>query len=65
MPAFVSNAQVIITDNKGITIKTISLTQKGNGQITLAAGTLATGTYFYSLVTDGKKTDTKQMQIVR
>lgn len=65
VPASVSTAQIIITDNKGATIKTINLTQKGNGQVTLSAVSLAAGNYFYSLIVDGKKADTKQMQLVK
>lgn len=65
LPAGVNQAQIIITDNKGTTLKSISLAQKGNGQITLAAGSLAAGSYFYSLWADGKKVDSKQMQIVK
>ncbi len=65
LPASINTAQVLITDNKGVAIKTIVLSQKGNGQVTLAAGSLASGTYFYSLLVDGNKIDTKQMQIMK
>ena len=55
----------MITDAKGSVIKTILLNAKANGQVTLTAGTLATGTYFYTLLTDGRKVATKEMQIIK
>ena len=65
IPASSKSAQLMITDVKGTIIKAIPLTQKGEGNITLRAGTLSQGTYFYSLIVDGKKTDTKQMQMIK
>jgi hypothetical protein len=37
------------------------LKNPGVGQITLSAGELPSGTYFYTLITDDGKVDTKQM----
>ena len=65
LPSWVKEAQLIITDAKGRNLKVINLNGKLKGQVTLSSGTLAPGTYFYSLVTNGKKADTKQMQIIR
>ncbi len=65
IPASSKSAQLMITDVKGTIIKSIPLTQKGEGNITLRAGTLSQGSYFYSLIVDGKKTDTKQMQMIK
>lgn len=65
LPSTVRNAQLTITDAKGVVIKTMNLNAKSIGQVTLSAGTLATGTYFYTLITDGKKVETKEMQIVK
>ena len=65
LPQSVKVAQMVITDSRGSIIKTIVLNAKNIGQVTLSAGTLATGSYFYSLLVDGVKFDTKEMQIVK
>lgn len=65
LPQSVKVAQMVITDSRGSIIKTIVLNAKNSGQVTLSAGTLATGSYFYSLLVDGVKFDTKEMQIVK
>ena len=65
LPSTVKEAQIIITDSKGTNLKSIKLSGKPIGQVTLSAGTLAPGTYFYTLIADSKKADTKEMQIVR
>jgi hypothetical protein len=50
---------------KGQVIKTTMLNGKGGGQVTLNAGTLAQGSYNYSLWIGNEQVDTKQMLIVR
>lgn len=65
LPADVKAAMLTITASNGTVVKNISLTTKGNGSITLNAGTLAAGTYIYSLMADGKMTDNKQMVVTR
>lgn len=65
IPADVQNAQITITDIKGTTLKAIPLNNKGTGQVSIAAGTLMSGTYIYSLVVDGKKIDSKQMVLTK
>lgn len=65
LPASVKAAQMTITDSKGTVIKSFNLNAKGIGQVTLSAGTLSAGSYFYSLITDGRKVATKEMQIIK
>ena len=65
LPSSVKSSQLMITDTKGSVLKSFTLQGKANGQVTLTAGALATGTYFYTLVTDGRKAATKEMQIVK
>jgi hypothetical protein len=45
--------------------KTYPLTQKGNGQLSVKAGELSAGTYYYVLRVDGVKVDSKQMVLVK
>lgn len=65
IPAAVTNAQIVVTNTAGSTVKTFSLTDKGAGVVTINAGELAAGSYHYTLVADGKKVDSKQMILVK
>jgi hypothetical protein len=56
---------VVVTNSKGQVLKTIALSSRGDGQVSLQAGNLPAGTYTYSLWIDGRQADTKQMIIVR
>ena len=55
----------MITTANGQTLKNILLIQRGSGQTTISAGTLAAGNYFYNLIIDGKRTATKQMTLTK
>jgi len=63
LPNEISGASIVISDMKGKTIKTISLNAKGIGQININTGLLASGTYSYTLLVDGKKVDTRLMVV--
>lgn len=65
LPVNVNNAQLIISTNAGKTINTIKLNGKTQGQVTIDAGTLSPGTYYYSLLVNGNRADTKKMEILR
>jgi hypothetical protein len=54
-------AQIIFNDNTGKIIKTVDLTEKGNGILNVFADNLSSGIYTYSLVIDGKIIDSKRM----
>ncbi len=58
-----SRAQLLLTDNGGKTIKTISLTQAG--YIDVNTANLSSGIYNYTLVVDGKPVETKKLSVVR
>jgi len=63
LPSNTNNAQIIINDVSGHILKTIVLTDKGAGNLSVNTGELAAGNYMYSLFVDGKKVDTRQMII--
>jgi hypothetical protein len=65
VPLNAHNAQLIICDANGHILKTILLNEKGNGQISISGSGLTTANYFYSLIIDGKKSDTKQMVLTK
>jgi hypothetical protein len=61
IPSTVNQAQIHFYDEKGNLIKTVELTERGNGQINVFASDLSTGTYTYTLVADGQVVATKRM----
>lgn len=65
LPTGAKNAFLNITNATGVVVKSITLTGKENGQVTLGAGTLRAGSYFYSLMMDGRKVATKEMELVK
>lgn len=65
IPEGTSTAQLQITDLKGQVMQVMNLDNKSAGQIQLKKGTLQAGSYFYSLLVDGKVVDTKQMVLTR
>jgi len=65
IPASVGSAAIVITDASGKTIKQFSNLSRGNGTITMAAGSLSAGTYLYTLIADGKNIATRQMTVTR
>ena len=61
LPATVQNATLYIYDMNGIQIKSIPVTSKGNGTITINSYELRPGMYLYTLIADRKEIDTKRM----
>jgi hypothetical protein len=56
-------ARILVTNAKGQQLKIFNVS--GNGTVNFSAGTLAAGTYSYSLVVDGKTISSKKMIIVK
>jgi trimeric autotransporter adhesin len=65
VPGNASSPKVVITNMKGQTVKSISINNRGAGQVTISSGTLPAGSYNYTLWMDGKKMDSKQMILTR
>ncbi len=65
LPENVKNAQLRITNIEGKVIKNIPLEGKRTGQIALNRGTLAAGTYYYSLIADGQVVETLKMVLTK
>ncbi len=61
LPARISSAQIIVTDNAGKILKQVNVSGAGKGSVNINASSLAAGTYNYSLWVDGRLIDTKQM----
>jgi hypothetical protein len=58
-------AEITIADQTGKVMRTISLNQRGAGQIVINAFELTAGTYSYFLTIDGRIIDSKQMVLTR
>lgn len=65
LPQKFTNAQVVITNNTGKTIKSINVSGSGKGNLNIDAATLANGAYNYSLIVDGKLIGSKQMILAK
>jgi len=61
IPETVQSAQLHICNMTGTLLKTITVNQRGTGNVTINANEFVAGMYLYSLVCDGKIVDTKQM----
>ncbi|HNP23652.1 MAG TPA: tail fiber domain-containing protein [Panacibacter sp.] len=65
VPASASAAQIVVTNTNGNTVKTFALVNKGSGSVSINAGELAAGTYYYTLIVAGKKIDSKKMLLIK
>ena len=66
VPAGVSNAQLVVADVAGQLIRSVTISARNTWtNVTLDMTLLASGTYEYRLVFDGRIVATKQMQLVR
>jgi len=65
LPQKFKTAQIVITDNGGKTIKQLNVSASTKGIVNVEANGLSSGTYYYSLVVDGKVTGTKQMVLAK
>jgi hypothetical protein len=75
LPQKFTNAQLVVTDMNGNTLKQINVPNSsstgeswkgaGKGILNIDAATLSSGTYNYSLIVDGKVISTKQMVLTR
>jgi hypothetical protein len=65
LPSTIKYAQLVVSSVNGQLLKTIPLKSYGEGQVTINAGELAAGSYFYTLTVDGQRIDTKQMILTK
>ena len=65
LPAGVQSASLQVVNALGVVVKSIPVSQRGNGQVALDATEFAAGQYSYSLIVDGKAVDTKNMMMTK
>ena len=64
IPAGFSSAHLVVTDYSGKKVKDYTITE-GSGTINIDAARWSSGAYNYSIVVDGKISETKKMVIAR
>lgn len=64
LPAGVNQAVLQITDNSGTVVKTYPLHAKSR-QLTIEAGSMAAGVYYYSLIADNQVVETRKMILTK
>lgn len=65
IPITAKNAQLIIRNNFGETVKQVEIQQLGTGVATIDVSALNSSVYSYSLVIDGRIIETKKMLVAR
>jgi hypothetical protein len=65
LPQKFISAQIVFTDYTGKILRQVNLSGSGKGTIHINTSSLASGTYNYSLMVDGKISSTKQMVIAK
>ncbi len=65
VPSTVRTAQLLITDLSGSVLKTINIGEPGAGQVTINANEFVAGSYLYSLIIDGAKSDSRKMVLTK
>ena len=65
LPNNVQNAKIQVTSIDGTVLSTVKIQETGKGQVTINASIFPAGTYYYSLLLDGKTVETKRMVLTR
>lgn len=61
IPNDINNASIEVYNVKGVKIKEIPIDTRGNGNLKITCTDLEPGTYFYTLIMDGKKSESRTM----
>ena len=64
LPNSTESASMAIADMNGTVLKTFTLSGKGYGQVLIGGGSLASGTYIYTLTVNGEQVDSKRMMLL-
>lgn len=65
LPSNITSAQIQVNNASGNTVKTFTVKGNAAGTVTINANELASGSYYYTLIIDGKKVDSKQMILIK
>ena len=61
LPEEIKQVQIIFYESSGKVLRTVDISTRGNGELTVYAPDLSSGIYQYSLIADGKLVETKRM----
>lgn len=61
IPSYIHSASLLITDIQGNPLHQMEIKTRGTGSTEIKTGTLSAGTYFYSLMIEGKVAETRKM----
>lgn len=65
VPSGIQKAEILISDYSGKLLRTIPVSNAGKGTIEIDASIFINGTYNYTIVCDGKATETRKMIVMR
>ena len=65
VPTAAKRASISISTTGGQVLEVINLSNKGKGEITINGSNLPSGTYYFTLIVDGKEIATKQMVVIK
>jgi hypothetical protein len=65
LPTSIKAASIYIYDMNGGQLKSISITERNKGNITIKGSEFSAGMYLYALIADGKVIDTKRMILTK
>jgi trimeric autotransporter adhesin len=64
LPENSGEAHIIITDMRGIRVRSFEINERGQGQVIISSESLPTGTYVYSLMVNNRVVDSKRMVLL-
>jgi hypothetical protein len=65
IPGTVKYASIVLRDLNGNVVKSFDHLTAGTSSVSIAAGSLSSGTYFYSLILDGNNVETKTFVVTK
>lgn len=65
IPKGIQGASIKLFNQNGVVLRLFSISGEGPGNIEIEGGTLTTGTYYYSLMVNGRVFDTKTMVLTK
>jgi hypothetical protein len=65
LPPKYTNAQMVITDMYGQTVKQLNISERGKGTLKIDASAFSAGTYNYALIVDGSVISSKRMVLTK
>jgi trimeric autotransporter adhesin len=65
VPQYSGTAHLVFTDIKGVILKSITISNKGVGQLSVNTAAWTAGTYTYTLYINGTQADSKKLVIAR